>query len=362
MPDMSGGGAERIALNLVKGFAGNRFAVDLVLVQAEGPLLAKLPKSVRLVDLNASRVLTSLPALVRYLRHEQPVVLFTALSYASIIALWARRLASVSTRVIVSQHSVPSYSAKHAPDQLGRLMPLLIRFFYPWADGIVAVSKVVANDLTQVAGIPRESIQVVYNPVVTPEVRSMANAPLVHPWFASGEPPVVLTAGRLAVEKDFPTLIQAFARVRQERSARLLILGEGYERPVLEAQIKRLGLQFDIALPGFVENPYAYMTRSSVFVLCSRWEALPTVLIEALYCGLPIIATDCPGGTREILSDGNYGLLVPVGDAFALARAIETSLVRKPQRPPDESWSPFEMEANVNKYIKILLESEYCVV
>ncbi len=168
---------------------------------------------------------------------------------------------------------------------------------------------------------------------------------------------MLLAVGRLTASKDFPTLIQAFIRVRQTRPARLLILGEGADRPGLEALVEQLGLEQDVSLPGFVENPYPYMARASLFVLSSRWESLPTVLIEALYCGAPLIATDCPGGTREILADGQYGQLVPVGDATALARAIATTLAGKTPRPPPESWLPFDLEAVVNQYINILLGS-----
>jgi glycosyltransferase involved in cell wall biosynthesis len=233
-------------------------------------------------------------------------------------------------------------------------MPQLIRRFYPWANSIVAVSKGVADDLAQTAGLPRERIQVIYNPVVTPELREKAQTPLDHPWFKPGQPPVLLAVGRMSPQKDFPTLIRAFARVRQTRPAKLLILGEGKERPGLETLVRQLGLGQDVSLPGFVTNPYPYMARTSLFVLSSRWEGLPGVLIEALYCGAPIIATDCPSGPTEILADGRYGQLVPVGDVTALARAIETTLVSKTPDPPPESWRPFELKTVVNQYINML--------
>lgn len=349
VPSMRGGGAERVTLNLARGVAERGYAVDLVLAQAEGPFLAEVPESVRVVDLKASRVLLSLPALVRYLRRERPEAMLSAMCHANIVALWAQRLAGVPMRMVVSERITLSRSA-----QRGRLMPQLIRHFYLWADGIVAVSKGVADDLAQVAGIPRQRIQVIYNPVVTPELWQKAQAPLEHPWFKPGQPPALLAVGRLSPQKDFPTLIQAFARVRQACPARLLILGEGEERPGLEALVRQLGLERDVSLPGFVTNPYAYMARASLFVLSSRWEGLPGVLIEALYCGAPLIATDCPSGPREILRDGQYGQLVPVGNATALARAIETSLESETPRAPRESWRPFELETVVNQYISTL--------
>jgi glycosyltransferase involved in cell wall biosynthesis len=357
VPSMVGGGAERAMLNLAQGIAERGYAVDLVLARAEGPYLVQVPGSVRVVDLKASRVLASLPALVRYLRREQPEAMLSAMCHANIIALWARRMAGVPKQVVVSERNTLSRSARHASNRRGRLMPQLSRRFYPWADGIVAVSKGVADDLAQVAGLPRERIQVIYNPVVTPELRQKAQAPLEHSWFEPGQPPVLLAVGRLTVQKDFPTLIRAFAQVRQARPARLLILGEGQDRRGLETLVRQLGLERDVSLPGFIENPYPYMARASLFVLSSRWEGLPAVLIEALYCGAPLIATDCPSGPREILRAGQYGQLVPVGDATALAKAIETSLEGETPRPPWESWRPFKLEAVVNQYINVLLES-----
>ena len=357
LPSLRGGGAERTMLNLAHGLSERGYAVDLVLARAEGPYLREVKESIRLVDLNGSRLLTSLPVLVRYLRHERPLAMLSIMNYTSIVALWARRLAGVSTQVVVSERNMLSYAAQQAPDQPLRLMPRLIRRFYPWADGIVTVSKGVADDLAQVTGIPRECIQVIYNPVVTPELREKAQAPLDHPWFAPGEPPVLLAAGRLTKQKDFPTLIRAFTNVRQTQPVRLIILGEGPDRPALEALVRQLGLEQDVSLPGFVANPYPYMVRASLFVLSSRWEGLPGVLVEALYCGVPLIATDCPSGPREILADGQYGQLVPVGDVAALTRAIETALAGNAPSPPPESWQPFELETVVNQYASILLGS-----
>jgi glycosyltransferase involved in cell wall biosynthesis len=157
--------------------------------------------------------------------------------------------------------------------------------------------------------------------------------------------------------KDFPTLIQAFTKIRRARPIRLIILGEGTERPVLEELAKRSGFEEDISLPGFVENPYAYMARASLYILSSKYEALPTVLIEALYCGVSIVATDCPGGTREILKNGQYGQLTPVGDITALVNAIETGLNNHKPLPPRESWLPFDIDSVVDQYLDCLLGS-----
>ncbi len=359
LPAIYGGGAERVMLNLAAGLAGLNYSVDLVLAQATGPYLAWIPGSVRLVKLNSCRLrvsptLAGLPALVRYLRRERPDALLSGL-HANIVALWARRLGGIPQRVVISEHSAFSHQNNQLPGWYSRLMLRLVKRFYPWADGIVAVSQGVAEDLAQTTGIPRDRIQVIYNPVVTPELRKKAGGPLEHPWFGNGQPPVLLGVGRLALAKDFSTLIRAFAQVRKICPARLLILGEGEERPRLEALVNRLNVDQDVRMPGFVSNPYPYMAQASLFVLSSRWEGLPTALVEALYCGVRIIATDCPSGPREILRGGQYGQLVPVGDVASLAQAIEAVLNGIGPRAPRESWQPFELETVLDQYLRILL-------
>lgn len=354
LPSLCGGGAERAMLNLAQGLARRARAVDLVLAQATGPYLGEVCAPLRLVDLKASRVLSSLPSLVRYLRRERPDALISALNYANVVAIWARRLAGTPSRVLVNEQNTISRSARSSPRRRQRMTPHLIRHFYPWANFVVGNSRGVADDLYAVTGLPRERIQMLYNPVITPELREKAQAPLAHPWFEAGQPPVVLAVGRLTQQKDFPSLIRAFARVRRNRPCRLLILGEGTDRPALETLVSELGLAGDVALPGFVNNPYAYMRRASLYVLSSRWEGLPTVLIEALYCGLPIVATDCPSGSREILGDGRHGILVPVADEPALSEAIAAGLAGQAPRPAEESWRPYALETVVDQYLELL--------
>jgi glycosyltransferase involved in cell wall biosynthesis len=303
------------------------------------------------------RTLSSLPALVRYLRTSQPRAMLSALNRANIVAVWARRAARISTRIAVSERNNLSVGSRQMPGWLAWSTLKLVQASYPWADDIIAVSKGIADDLSMLAGIPRERIRVVYNPVVTPELRLKAQVPLEHPWFEPNGTPVVLGVGRLAPQKDFSTLLHAFARVRETRPARLLILGEGEERCALEALIEKLDLEQDVSLPGWVKNPYPYMKRASAFVLSSKWEGLPGVLIEAMYCGVPLISTDCPSGPREVLRDGQYGQLVPVGDVDALASAIKMVLDGKVPSPPSESWDRFEKETVVNRYLDVLVGS-----
>jgi glycosyltransferase involved in cell wall biosynthesis len=226
--------------------------------------------------------------------------------------------------------------------------------YYPRADAIVAVSRGVADDLARFAGLPRDVIRVIYNPVVGADLPRMAGEPVDHPWFRPGELPVILGAGRLSRQKDFPTLIRAFAEVRRARPARLVILGDGAQRAELEALVRTLGLADAVALPGFTSNPYAHMARAAVFVLSSRFEGFPNVLVEALAVGTPVVATDCPSGPAEILERGRHGRLVPVGQADALARALLATL----DAPGDPAGrrrraADFSADASVSTYLDL---------
>ena len=355
LPSLRGGGAERVMVNLARGFYDQGINVDLVLAKAEGPYLSEVPAGVRVIDLHSSRVLFSLPGLVRYLRRERPQSILSAMDHANIVAIWARKLSGVSCRVVVSVRANLTQSIAHSTKFRGRLMPNFIRIFYPWADEIVTVSNGVADDFASITGLQRERIQVIYNPVVTPEILEKAEEPLNHPWFAPGEPPVILSVGRLAKQKDYPTLIRAFALVHRECPARLMILGEGEERPKLEALIQELGLDDDISLPGFVDNPYAYMARVAVFVLSSAWEGFGNVLVEAMAVGTPVVATDCPSGPAEILEGGKWGKLVPVGDIEKIAKAIIETLEDLNRPDVTKRAQDFGIEKPVQAYLEVLL-------
>ncbi len=354
LPSVRLGGAQRVIVNLAQGITERGLPVDVVLAAADGVFLEQLARSVRVVDLGAGRLLRSLFPLARYLRRERPRVLVSSMSHANLIALWAARLAGGRTPVVVTEHSTMS-RANTDERQLDRgLLPALLRTFYPWAASVVAVSRGAADDLARTSGLPRDRVQVAYNPVITPALMALCHKAPGHPWFGAGQPPVILGVGRLTAAKDFPTLIRAFAEVRRRRPARLIILGDGEERPALEALIRELQLTDDAALPGFRDDAAAYMAASAVFVLSSAWEGLPTVLIEAMAAGAPVVSTDCPSGPREILQDGRLGALVPIGDVTALANAILTALERPRHQLPPDVLAPFTMEAAVDHYLQLI--------
>jgi glycosyltransferase involved in cell wall biosynthesis len=356
LPSLCGGGAERSIVNLARELASEGLSVDLVLARAEGPYLSVVPEGVRVVDLRAPRMMAALPGLVRYLRREEPTALLSALDHANLVALWARSLARARTRVVVSVRGMRSHGQLCSRWMKERWVPAVARRFYPLADAIVAVSHGAAEDLARGANGLEERISVIYNPVLTTDLAALAAAPVGHAWFEPGAPPVILSAGRLAKVKNFRALIEAFARLRQQRQARLMILGEGEERERLEALVRNLDLAADVALPGFANNPFAYMARARVFALTSFSEGLPGVLIQAMACGCPIVATDCPGGVREILRDGELGLLVPVGDVGAMAAALGTALEAPvPTSNLKARAADFSADLIARKYLAILL-------
>jgi len=350
LPSVRGGGAQRVIVNLVQGIVQRGEPVDLALAVAEGVFLDQLPPQVRVVDLRAGRLAGSIVPLIRYLRRERPRVLISSMSHANLVALWAAKLAGKATPVMATVHNTMSEST----GSNGGLERRLLRTFYPWATWIVAVSRGAADDLARTTGVPRSRVDVVYNPVITPAILALAQRPPDHPWYTPGGPPVILGVGRLTRQKDFFTLVRGFAELRGRRPARLIILGEGEDRPALESLIAELGLSENVALPGFRDNAPAYMARSALFVLSSAWEGLPTVLIEALGVGTRVVSTDCPSGPREILQEGRLGALVPVGDAAALAKAMERALDHPDPLPPPEDLTVFTLDAAVDHYLRLI--------
>jgi glycosyltransferase involved in cell wall biosynthesis len=355
IPSLMPGGVQRVMLNLSHGLIEHGYRVDMVLVKAHGLLLGQVPQGVRVVDLNATSVLASLPALWRYLRREKPAAVLSAQPHCNLAAIWARMLSGTHPRLVVSEHNTLSNSLSHTHQNKDKLFPRLMRIFYPAADAIVAVSKGVAEDVRNATGLPGDKFHVIYNPIVFLGLESMAAAPLEHPWFAKGQPPVILNAGRLAAQKDQATLINAFALLRARRSARLVLLGEGEKRAELEALAAQLGITESTAFLGFDENPFKYMARCAVFVLSSRWEGFGNVLVEAMTCGAQVVSTDCPSGPAEILENGKFGRLAPPGDAAALAAAIESALDNPlPVKLIRARADAFSIEAATEKYLRLL--------
>ncbi len=197
---------------------------------------------------------------------------------------------------------------------MDRFRPILASWFYPWANEVVAVSQGVASSLSDLSGFPLAKIHVIYNPLIPWNLDTLRKSPCSHSWLSAHDTPVILAAGRLEKQKDYPTLIRAAGILNKRKPVRLLIFGEGSERQPLEDLISQLGLQSFVSMPGYTDNVYACMSQASVFVLSSAWEGFPSVLVEAMACGIPVVSTDCPSGPDEILESGRFGRMVPVGN------------------------------------------------
>lgn len=356
LPSLGEGGIERVYLNLARELARRKFSVDLLVAQPRGARSSEVPAGIRVVDLAAPsrRALALAPGLVRYLRGTHPRVIL-ACSGLNLPAIWMKLLTRSTLRVVVSVHNTLSVQFAHLSYRHRAILPPLLATFFPRADAIVAVSNGVATDLCGFLGLAGEQIKVLYNPVLSDDLFVRMDEPLQHRWFCEAGAPVILAVGSLIARKDYATLLHAFARVQQQRPARLIILGEGEARAELEQLIERLGLVAAVDLPGFVSNPYPYFRRAKLFVLSSRWEGLPTNVIEALACGCPVVATDCPSGAREILGDGRFGRLVPVGDPEAMAQAMLATLDEPPCRERlRQRAMDFHVERVVDRYRDVL--------
>lgn len=355
LPSLSGGGAEKIMLNIAKGFLERRVPIDLVLSQRSGQYIKHVPSAMRVIDLASSRPICAVPGLVRYLRAQRPRVLFSTLTNANVAALAACKLSNTRVSCVVRETSALTEELRNSTRFNRFVLPTLIRSLYSLADAVVAPSNGAADELSSAVGLQRKSIRVIYNPVVSASMLSQAGETPDHPWLIENRIPVILGIGRLSRQKDFITLIQAFSQVRRRFNSRLVILGEGELRPDLERVAFNEGVQEDVSLPGFVLNPYPYLKNAKVFVLSSRWEGLPNALIEALACGTPVIATNCPHGPAEILSNGRFGQLVSVGNVSALAQAIQNVLGGAYEADDHSAHIlKFDAKTNIDEYLKLL--------
>jgi glycosyltransferase involved in cell wall biosynthesis len=317
--------------------------------------LSEIASEVNVVDLKSSRILYSILGLAKYLRMVKPTILLSTEIHVNIAALIAKKLAQVNTHIILRESNTFSALNLNLEKRFKTSLPIKIApFVYPWADGYIAVSQGVAEDMISSLNIRKKKVHVVYNPVFSNELFNKKEEPVDHPWFKITGVPVILGAGRLSAQKDFNTLIRAFAIVRKVREAKLIILGEGSEFGNLKNLAVQLKIDKDVDLPGFVENPFAYMNRARLFVLSSKYEGLPGVLIQAMACGCPVISTDCPSGPREILADGKFGPLIPVGDPLSMAKAMDNMLDKKPDSALlIQRASNFSLEKAVEGYLSV---------
>ena len=325
LPDLRGGGAQKMVLNMAHEFAARGDKVDLVVASSEGVFAKELKNTVKLVDLKKTRTVLSVFALSRYLEKERPDIFVSALFHANLTAIMAKLIAgSTATKFILTERN---YFSKRIEDSGYErfYIPLLARILYPHADMVIGISKGVADDIQARAKLHPAKTGWIHNPVVTPDMRGgqiSANN--------NREKPVIITSGRLVEQKDHETLIKAFAVLVKKRPATLKILGTGPREQELKKLAADLGVTNDVIFEGFVENSLDHFYNADLFVISSQWEGFCNVIVEALLCGLPVVSTDCPSGPAEILDQEKFGILVPVRDESALAAAINNAL--------DRSW------------------------
>jgi glycosyltransferase involved in cell wall biosynthesis len=329
--------------------------VDLLHVKGHGPYLERTPENLRIVELGSSHAISSLIPLVSYLRKAKPDVLLSDKYRVNRIALLASKISRIPINVFVRMGTTVSIDLESRKTHERWMEKHFIRLLYPWSKAVLTPSKAAARDFTDYTGLPENLVKVVRSPVATPEFHEKAKANADHPWFLKKTDPVIVGIGELSGRKDFETLIHAFAAHRKRRPAKLVIIGKGRRRELLETLVAELGIKEDVYFSGFLQNPYPYLAKADLYVHSSRWEGAPVALIEAVALGIPVVSTDCPSGPREILQDGLFGKLVPVGDDKAMGQAMSATL----ENPPDPGHTvlaanPYTLESSTNEHIDIL--------
>lgn len=326
LPNLTGGGAERLHVHLAQAWTDSGYDVQFALMSRYGVLLDALPESVRAIDLQAPRLRSLLLPLVRHFRETKPDVILAAMWPLTSVAILAWLLAGRPGRIFVSDHSHLSIAVVKEMGVPRWLTGGTIRLTYPHASGVIVVSEGVKRDMCELARLPSSRVKVIYNPAaIGVQPVAIDSATRTRLWGDGFEHHIV-SVGTLKTPKDHRTLLHAFARVRRDLNAKLVILGDGPLRSELESLIRDLGLDGHISMPGFVLHPYPWYQTADLFVLSSRWEGFANVIVEALECGLRVVSTDCPSGPAEILKGGEFGTLVPIQDVAALGDAMQDAL------------------------------------
>lgn len=326
------GGVGRNMLNLANLFASNGLTTDLFLVNCEtGSRLEELSREVGLWW-GTGRARTSLFQLIKYINHSRPDILISGPSRINPLTILAAKMSLTPRPAVICTYRSDRKQELRNLRPIDRFAEFLTGFLYRYADRVVGVSRGVTRSLEETLRLKPGQAVTIYNPVWTTTLEDKMRAQVEHRWFRDDHIPVAIACGRLEKQKDYPTLLRAVRYLWDRNSPiRLLILGEGGQEESLKQYCSELELVDAVEFLGFQPNPYAYFSQSNIFVLSSEWEGFGNVLVEALAAGLPIVSTDCPAGPREILAEGQFGVLAPVGDHVSLGKAIVNAL----QNPPD---------------------------
>ncbi len=353
-------GVDRAMQNLIPAIIRRGYPVDLLHVRKHGPNIKESHPGLNIIDLGAKHVYSSFAALLKYLKTKKPYVMLTDKDRVNRTAIFARAMAHVSTRLVLSSGTTISIDLATRGVFERWLQRTSMGKLYPLADNVIVTSKGVADDMAEYTGLSRKLIEVVPSPVVHKDLFIKELPVPDHRWYKDISIPIILGVGELCMRKDFETLLRAFAKIRSQRQCRLIILGKGNKRDELYAIAKDLNVRNDFDMPGFVSSPYSYMAHASVLGFTSRWEGLGFVIIEALATGTPAVTTDCPSGPREILDNGKYGSLVPVGDVDKFADALLETLDNPlPKRHLQNAALPYEIENSTSAYLRAMNLTEY---
>jgi glycosyltransferase involved in cell wall biosynthesis len=334
------GGGERVMIDLANWAAERGIPVDLVVLSRVGQFEGQVDPRVRVVSFNSARLLPGVLSLTRYLIRERPRVLIALDEACHIAALMAKTITRVSTRIILRVGTMMTLLYATRPAFKDQVRNQLLHLFYPKADTIIAVSAGVKDDMVRNFRVAPEKVTIIHNPKKIEEIERAAQEPVEHPWLTPGhEIPVVVGVGRFRELKGFGETIEAFAQVSKKIPCRLLLVGDGRDKVRLESLVEKFNLKDSVSFTGYVENPHAYVARSDIFTLASWWEGMPNSLVEAIICGVPVVATDCLG-PREVLAPSTdpllqikegvewtpCGALVPIKGVAELAQALEKLL------------------------------------
>lgn len=361
IPSLNGGGAERVAVNLINAFIDKGFYVDLIILRAEGVFLKNVSPKANITVLKVKKTRHAIIPLKKYIEKSNVDVLISFMNYVNSVAYIANLLAKKKVKLVFTEHSDVSQSlaqVKRKSKMAYILMTLVMKVSYRKADCIIAVSQGVKDSLTKKLGISSDKVELIYNPIDIEKITEMSNEVVLYDHTCRTSRKLIVTVGRLSKEKDHENLILSFNTLLENIDCDLLIIGEGKERANLEYLINKLNIHERVKLIGFSENPYKFMKNSDLFVLSSVREGFGNVLVEAMVCETRIVSTDCPSGPREVLKDGRLGLLVDVCEPKRLAEAMLQSLKSPISNEKLNEYKIqrqlFSKEVIVDKYIKVI--------
>lgn len=351
LPSLERGGGERVLLQLARSLLVAGREVHLAILRGGGPLRGEVPPQVLLHELidadYAARgfrlAWRAFPKLVSLLRMIEPQAVLSTMTGTNLLTVLACVRARVGLRLVLREAS----SLVNARSVFKRQA---MRWLYRRADAVIAVSGGVAEDLRSL-GIPDDRIRVIHNPVDRDKLQHLADTGSALSSAESG--PYVIALGRLTEAKDYPTLLRAYAASNLRHGYRLVIVGEGEQRAQLEDVVRELGIADRVLLAGALDNPFRVLAGAALLVLSSRWEGYPNVVLEALALNVPVVATDCRHGPRELLGDGRRGRLVPVGDSVALAQAMDEEMTDR-RRSDDDVVIEHAPQAIASRYLAVL--------